>query len=155
MFMEFVEWAGQLQRIEAMLGRKLDDLVLDERTVLKGMTTVFKAKRVAVMKMAEAGGFDEKLAERQKLKKERREEKRAERAATGEAAEGRAKGGEGGEGEGRGGKKAKPSGEDVRMLAAAFPDAVKPKERSERGKKKKKKPREAGMAVGGKAKGKR
>jgi len=143
----------QLQRIEAMLGRKLDDLALDERTVLKGMTTVFKAKRMAVMKMAEAGGFDEKLAERQKLKKERRDEKRAERAATGEAAEGRAEeGGEGGGGERKGGKKAKTSGEDVRMLAAAFPNAVKPKERSERGKKKKKKPREEeDMAAGGKS----
>jgi superfamily II DNA/RNA helicase len=125
----------QLQRIEAILTRTLDELPLDERAVLKGMTTVFKAKRVAVMKMAETGGFDEKLAERSRLKKERRDEKREEREG--------AERGEGGEVPGNGEKKAKTTtttttsaAEDGRLLASAFPHAVKPKERSARGVKK-------------------
>lgn len=39
-----------------------------------------QAKRMAVMKMAESGGFDEKLAARQKLKKERKQYKQETKA---------------------------------------------------------------------------
>ena len=54
--------------IEAHTGQKLEPLEVPERDVLRGMTAVLAARRVATMQLAQPGGFDEKLAAQRKAR---------------------------------------------------------------------------------------
>jgi len=53
--------------IEELIGKKLEECQVEEDQVLKGITTIYKAKRVAMMKMADSG-FEDKLKSRKELK---------------------------------------------------------------------------------------
>lgn len=61
-----------IHAIEAETKKRLDAYECDEKEVLEDITKVFKARRVARMKMSE-DGYDEKAAARKKQKKRRRE----------------------------------------------------------------------------------
>ncbi|XP_058188303.1 DEAD-box ATP-dependent RNA helicase 36-like [Rhododendron vialii] len=66
-----------LHEIEAIVGKKMDELECKENEVLEGITKVFKARRVANMKMLD-DGFEEsaKVRREQKLKKRSKKRKR-------------------------------------------------------------------------------
>ncbi|KAK2631612.1 hypothetical protein EUGRSUZ_L02677 [Eucalyptus grandis] len=57
-----------IQEIEAVLGRQLDKFDCKENDVLSDITKVYKARRVASMKMMD-DGFEEKVKERKKQKR--------------------------------------------------------------------------------------
>ncbi|CAM6114445.1 unnamed protein product [Calypogeia fissa] len=56
-----------IQRIESAIGKKLDEYETEEDAVLKGITNVYKAKRVASLKMLDSG-FEDKVKARKDLK---------------------------------------------------------------------------------------
>ncbi|ONK59692.1 uncharacterized protein A4U43_C08F9360 [Asparagus officinalis] len=60
-----------IHAIEAEVKKKLDAYECNEKKVLEDITKVFKARRVARMKMSD-DGYDEKAEARKKLKKRRR-----------------------------------------------------------------------------------
>ncbi|BFI25254.1 hypothetical protein AXG93_2490s1280 [Marchantia polymorpha subsp. ruderalis] len=65
-----------VQEIEKVVGKKLEEHETKEDEVLKGITAVYKAKRVAALKMLDSG-FEDKVKARRDLKdkgKRRREE---------------------------------------------------------------------------------
>eukprot|EP01018_Ginkgo_biloba_P029307 Gb_23737 [translate_table: standard] len=53
--------------IEAVIGKQIEAYHCKENEVLKGITKVYKAKRMATMKMVD-GGFEEKAKERKEMK---------------------------------------------------------------------------------------
>eukprot|EP00246_Nothoceros_aenigmaticus_P016129 TRINITY_DN709_c0_g1_i1.p1 TRINITY_DN709_c0_g1~~TRINITY_DN709_c0_g1_i1.p1 ORF type:complete len:162 (+),score=33.95 TRINITY_DN709_c0_g1_i1:392-877(+) len=57
-----------IQEIEALIGSKLEEYEVDEDTVLKGITKVYKAKRAAILKLADSG-FEDKVRVRKKEKR--------------------------------------------------------------------------------------
>jgi ATP-dependent RNA helicase DDX49/DBP8 len=56
-----------VQRIEDAIGKKLDEYETEEDAVLKGITKVYKAKRLASLKMLDSG-FEDKVKARRDLK---------------------------------------------------------------------------------------
>ncbi|GAQ90611.1 putative dead box ATP-dependent RNA helicase [Klebsormidium nitens] len=56
-----------IQSIEGLLGRQLEERTVVEDEVLKGITKVYKARRVAALKMSESG-FEDVLEARKKRK---------------------------------------------------------------------------------------
>lgn len=56
-----------VQDIEELLGKKLEEYELDEDKVLKSITKVYKAKRVAMLKIVDSG-FEDKVKTRKEQK---------------------------------------------------------------------------------------
>jgi len=61
------------QQVEAYVGKKLEEEVVDEAEVLKGMSKVYSARREALMEMND-GGFEEALQARKKRRKQQRQQ---------------------------------------------------------------------------------
>jgi ATP-dependent RNA helicase DDX49/DBP8 len=59
---------ARVTAIEAHTGQQLVPLALPEQEVLRGMTAVLAARRVATMQLAQPGGFDEKLSAQRKAR---------------------------------------------------------------------------------------
>lgn len=59
-----------IQEIEAVVGKKLEEYDCKEDEVLKGITKVYKAKRMATMRMVD-GGFEDKAKEKKEIKLKR------------------------------------------------------------------------------------
>lgn len=66
-----------VQSIEALIERKLEEYTIDEDTVLKGITKVFKAKRTALLKVSESG-FDDLVKARKESNRKARAQKTGE-----------------------------------------------------------------------------
>ncbi|GBG80577.1 hypothetical protein CBR_g31037 [Chara braunii] len=62
-----------VHKIEELIGQQLEELPLEEDVVLKRITDVYNAKRVATLKIAESG-FEEQVEARLKTKRKRKRE---------------------------------------------------------------------------------